>query len=97
MKTAVSAESLPYAWGSGMASPLLHQNFIMSNLHFLADDHAELMVGGSRRHSSGSTTTTTTTNFTFSLGQSNSAFNMVLGSGEIQNGQSNYAVQGIGV
>jgi hypothetical protein len=78
--------------------PLLHRlQMNMKTLHFLADDHAELMVGGTRRHSSGSTTTTTTTNYTFSLGQSNSALNLVLGGGGIMNGQSNEAYQGIGV
>jgi hypothetical protein len=69
----------------------------MKALHFLSDDRAELMVGGGRRHSSGSTTTTTTTNYTFSLGQSNSALNLVFGDGGIMNGQSNQAYQGIGV
>lgn len=46
--------------------PSLHRSLMnMKTVHFLADDHAELMVGGVRRHSSGSTTTT---NSTFSLG-----------------------------
>jgi hypothetical protein len=74
----------------------------MNAFLFLADDQAELMVCGGRHSSGGSTTTTTTTNFTFSLGQSNDATNVVLGggrhsSGLIANGQSNFAVQGINI
>jgi hypothetical protein len=74
----------------------------MNNLHFLADDRAELLAGGTNRcrPSSGGSTTTTTTNFTFCLAQSNCATNVVLGgfcsTGVIESGQSNCAVQGLG-
>lgn len=73
----------------------------MSTLHFLADDRAELVTGGTTRcrptpRSAGSSTITSTT---MTLGQSNCATNVVLGgfcsTGVIANAQGNCAVQGI--